>query len=713
MASTTYNGPFLPPIHTSFTPLLSSPTGLITSQELHSALDRNPSDSFESLHDLYQVNEEEAEEDWSEDSDQIQVYSTKPLRVRKKKGRSTKVTHVANRRRSTMVSVPRSPVSPKSPVSPRSPTSFDSDSAHAHISRIFLSLPEPSPTMAVPLVTQPNRLAPVTSTDRQSTRSSRSSLHLGLGGSSSYDPICPGPSPPSSPVPSPNKRHFTSPTMYESFERPRKPLPAVPSSPITPSRAPRKAAKLLGVDLPPVMEQEKKKHYAASALKAGRHFRPLPNVDLAEIEKFFGEVPKKPSKSQPGLKTGKKASSSCYKSNSAHGAPEACDRNIGEGQTVKHRGTDGSMWLDVEEEQEFAWLMSEAIAAVPASLPSVDDLSESIGGTFPVERRDRCIDDMNTLYGSDEEDSGKWDMEAFTSILSVPKPKASRASPSSSSSPSKSRPQPPPLVRRANNSNPDSSFMEIATPKRLDFSFDISPARDLNTWSRSGGSRHARSVSSPAPVSPHYEISEPMPLPGYEFSASSSYPALSLDSSAIGAGLDRKMSSSPPRIRNRPPPINLPDPVVNHRLPILTASSPSMTQSDRDRDSVIVTPFVKPRAAPAPHKGSVPAVPPIPLEHIPYRPPMPTTVDSDSVHGWRSRGGKGLAPRNEQREETSTRDLISFFEPVTPVERMGPMYEGGGAGPGAAAGTKGKGWLKRAMKPLKSQSREAGPRVYI
>ncbi|ODN97256.1 hypothetical protein L198_03819 [Cryptococcus wingfieldii CBS 7118] len=536
MASTTYNGPFLPPIHTSFTPLLSSPTDLITSQELHSALDRNLSDSFESLHDLYQVNEEEAEEDWTEESDQIQVYrDTKPLRVRKKKGRSTKVIYVANRRRSTIVSVPRSPLSPKSPVSPRSPTSFDSDSAHAHISKIFPSLPEPSPTMAVPLVYQPNRLAPVTSTDRQGNRSSGSSLHLGLGGSSSYDPICPGPSPPSSPIPSPNKRHFTSPTMYESSERPRKPLPAVPSSPITPSRAPRKAAKLLGVDLPPVMEQEKKKNYAASALKAGRHFRPLPNVALAEIEKFFGEVPKKASKSHPGLKTGKKASNSFYKGNSAHGVPEACDRNIGEGQTVDHRGEDGSMWLDVEEEQEFAWLMSEAIAAVPAPLPSVDDLSESIGGTFPVKRRDRCIDDMSTLCGSDEEeDSGKWGMEAFTSILSVPKPKASRASPSSSPSPSKSRPKPLPLVRRANKSNPDSSFMEIETPKRLDFSFDISPARDL----------------------------------------------------------------------------------------------------------------------------------------------------------------------------------ISFFEPVTPVERMGPMY-GGGAGPGAAAGTKGKGWLKRAMKPLRSQSREAGPRVYV
>ncbi|WVQ74409.1 hypothetical protein IAR50_004010 [Cryptococcus sp. DSM 104548] len=720
MAGTTYNGPFLPPIRISSAPLLSSPTDTITSQELHSALDRDLSDSFESLQVLYQVQEEEREEDWSEESDQFEEYrGTKPLSVRKKKGRSVKVVHTANRRRSTIVSAPRSPLSLKLPPSPRSPASSNSDSTHAHMSRMFLSLPElsPSPTMAPPSLYQPDRPLPVVSRDRQSKRSSRSSLHLGLGGSSSYDPICPGPSPPSSPAPSPNKRHFARrppAARYDSLERPRKPLPTVPSSPMTPSRAPRKAAKLLGVGFSPVMGLEKKKNYAASALKAGKHFRPLPNMALTEIENFFGEVPRKPSKSHPGLKAGKKTGYSLsHNGNSAHGAPESCDRNVGEGQTVKHRGEDGSMWLDVEEEQEFAWLMGKAIATVPAPLPSVQDLSESMDEASPVaglqnRRRDRCMDDMSTLYGSDEEeDRGKWGMEAFTSILSVPKPKIGRASPSStfSASPSKARPKPLPLARRTNKTDMDSSFMEIKTPKRLDFSFDISPARDLNPWSRSASARHARSVSSPTPASPKYGISEPMPLSGYEFGPSSSYPALPLEESlsTMAAGLNRKMSSSPPRIRNRPPPITLPRPVVNHRLPVLTANSPSMAQPEPHRGSVIVTPFVKPRAAPAPGvlKDYIPAVPPIPLEHITYRPPASTTVGSGSTNGPRLRDGKGLVPRSEQREETSTRDLISFFEPVTPVERTGPMY-GSGVESGAAGGTRGKGWLKRAMKPLRS-----------
>lgn len=648
--------------------------------------------------------------------------------------------------------------SPKSPTLKRS-CAAEPLSAHAHISQLFFALPatSPSPTMSGPY-TSASSLAAKRS-------SGSSSLHLGLGRFASYDPICPGPSPPVSPAPSPITRTFSNVYEYNvhysssacTYEQKR--LPTIPGSPLIPSRAPRKAAELLGAIPPATISKGGARKHAASALKPGKHFRPLPNAAVTEIERFFGDVPRKPSKTPPCLKS-KSDSGSNFKSKSKPSShpfaakppsPPTSSRSredvyrkidretLGQGESVKHRALDGSMWLDVEEEQEFAWLMSDALTAVPpAPLPSVAAVEAKAKATRKAEalvveemvrimekregrQRVKQLDEMDILCGSDGE-SGKWGMEAFTSILYIPKPKFISTSAKSKSKFSRKKP-----------SKTDISFLEMETPKHRDF--DIAT---LQPWNR-----HIRSYSNPTPDSPKYEISDPIPFfedMKLNFTVSrdiSITKRADLGSSSSSSKDGRRQSPSPSRVKYRPPPITVPQSVVNNRLPVLTATSPrdlvplspppSRSQIQIEpiaapagmvSETLPTTPFVRPRVAPAvPGPGHglritgssrpppLPLSLPIPMPSVPPIPSLPTiltadvskssnngelrspaTIVSTSVTG----PGKPKDTRESRNRAKEEKALISFFEPLTPIA------------PALPAGMKSKAWLKRVVKPLMS-----------
>ncbi len=382
---------------------------------------------------------------------------------------------------------------------------------HHHISRIFLSLPVDVASLPPLPASQRRYRAPT----------NQSELHLGLGRFTAYDGSAqPGPSPPTSPAPSPTKRNFT----HDSENRNVR--PKYPASPLTPSRASRKAAELLGVNANTAVPRPTKKK---------EHFRPLPHQKLIEIDRFFGNVKPKPSKKHPGLK-----------SNPRQATSQAKDGRVGEGETVPHKGDDGSMWLDVEEEQEFAWLMSEIFAAVPPPLPPLAD-----GGELLWEER------------SDDED--QWGMEAFTSVLSLPKPKSDM------------------------NRRKGESFIELGTPapRRV-------PRPEMASHPRSNPIPSTSRVTTPP------SMSAPLLIPPPRTSSRDPSPS------------DSDSTSSSRQPKHRPPPLALPtSPPKSKRLPQLTATTPDRPKTKRATTEQPTTPFVKPRTAPRPAPSSepIPAVP--------------------------------------------------------------------------------------------------------
>ncbi|WWC89027.1 uncharacterized protein L201_003945 [Kwoniella dendrophila CBS 6074] len=659
--------------------------------------------------------------------------STKPLRVRKKKGvTAIKVgSKNAKKRRSTL-SFPHSPSisggnSPKpftnfsGNLPKRNPSSTSTKTnlskTHANISNIFLGLPScndsptfsPSDSLSIEQ-TLDNHSSTMLNMDtfigyKRERIMLESSLHLGLGKFSSYDPtIKPGPSPPISPIPSPTKRAFVSNSSPESMistkdKYSKKPLPP---SPLTPSRAPRKAAALLGTassysSSANIQKQNKNKIHGLNT----KHFRPLPNSTLTEIERFFGDSQKtrKPSSSSNTKTTTKSKSSS---SSSGIGIDERGngERNLGQGETVKYKAENGSMWSDVEEEQEFAWLLSEIFALIPQPLPEPST-------TTTTTTNSNLIDNNQNKVARDENENeeNKWEMENFTSILSLPKPKTKKIINEKS--------------QKGQNSkfkSKDNSFLELQTPK-ISRSFHKKSSINqeplphpwsnlaINSIANSNNSdnhdstkirnQHKRSISNP--ISPtittattkKLEISSPMPtlLPPPRISSKpsnlspSSLPSNSTLRSNVGytstSGSDNESDSSsfesgsPPsrnKVKNRPPPLTLKRIKPSSKLPILTATTPSNninnihtrqpsetkvqqvkpklepmvkhheSNAHKTKYEAPSTPFVRPRTAPKPSHSEAPPLPlPIPLSK---------------------------AEHVQQEHEQP----MSFFEPVTPTE---------------------------------------------
>ncbi|ORX35649.1 hypothetical protein BD324DRAFT_631014 [Kockovaella imperatae] len=217
---------------------------------------------------------------------------TKPLRVKKRVARTAGV----RARRSTL-SLPRTPRSSSGHSTPTRPqrtntTSTNASRIHHSISQIFLA---------------------------------SSPLDL-------------------SPPPLPPKHHAYSGVETIAPSPPVSPDTDSPRLPLTPSRAPPKAARLLGTHVKTQIKQKvPRKH----------HYRPLPTQTLIEIEKFLGNVPPAPPKS------------------SLKPISRAIERKVGHGKTVRHRAMDGTMWMDEEEEQEFASLLGdkETFASVLTSVP--------------------------------------------------------------------------------------------------------------------------------------------------------------------------------------------------------------------------------------------------------------------------------------------------------------------------------------------------------
>ncbi|ORY26156.1 hypothetical protein BCR39DRAFT_542008 [Naematelia encephala] len=351
---------------------------------------------------------------------------TKPLRVRKKPVRLAPIGPARHRRRAAP-SLPQSPRSPRSPfispmTSPRPRSSRNASnsssysSAHQSISRIFLSLPAEQLSLypATPLFPHVRKYRSL---------SVQSELHLGLGKFTAYDEtIIPGPSPPTTPGPSPTRRLFQpQPGQAQQHITNRYQARPIPSSPLTPSRAPRKAAELLGTS-----SISSRSNKMAKPVKR-EHYRPLPNATLVEIQAFFGEIRKKrSSKPRTDIKLSTQKISSI--------SDPHRDRKVGQGATVGYKDEHGNSWLDVEEEAEFAWLMSDA----PAH--------------FSANGRQGTAEEV--IWEGSEMEEDIWGMKTFTSVLALPNQP-------------KTRPQP----------KNQESFLDVATtplPRR-------SPKQDLTT----------------------------------------------------------------------------------------------------------------------------------------------------------------------------------------------------------------------------------------
>lgn len=328
---------------------------------------------------------------------------------------------------------------------------------------------------------------------------------------------------------------------------------------MTPSRAPRKAAELLGAGY---TAPSSRKTQDSRKSKKREHFRPLPVSALVEIERFFGDIPKKPSKTPPGLKSSSKSAHRLDKSKpSSLEKVSAKDRAVGEGKSTRYKDEEGQMWLDVEEEQEFAWLMGEPMIP-PPGLPPVGE----------------------TLRRTASNDEEAWGMERFTSVLSL----------GGKSGKSK----------RVDGE----SWLDLETPipRKAERSKMLELRDDTHIWANKALPAPPTTLSSSLPSNPG-TLLHPPPR-----SSSRTPPT-------------RNRRTPSPKSKNRPPPLTLSDTRPRGNLPVITATTPTHPRPgvDRSKPSIEllpapeikdpITPFAHPRPAPAP-KGA-PPVPSIPQRY--------------------------------------------------------------------------------------------------
>lgn len=381
---------------------------------------------------------------------------------------------------------------------------------------------------------------------RNPSVSGRSELHQSLGVN---DQVKPGPSPPLTPL-SPRQRKSSIPLTPMTPARPRR---KITGSPVTPTRAPSKAMKVLGT-MPPALPPKQ-------ARRKRDNFRPLPHSTLVEINAFFGNVPKKPTKA---------SKSDPIKSITR---PQDESRNVGGGNTVSHRGEDGHMWFDNEEEQEFAWLMSDP------SLPRIRGKA------------------LGTIASVDDSEDETWGMKAFTSVLSQPS-KTKKEKESKRMEDSFVEMFDKPKVRTRRQPKPPHPWSAAALAQ------DSSPATTppaLISQLASDSSSSSSGLSSPeySPDPPRRPKHRPPPL------------FLDL---APKAGLPVVCLNSPPPLPyNRKPRVEKPAEPVETRMSIQT-------------------PFVHPRRAPKPRSSiglGHPTLPRYTDTRMPLLPPLNIIVSDD------------------------------------------------------------------------------------
>ena len=377
---------------------------------------------------------------------------------------------------------------------------------------------------------------------RNPSVSGRSEIHLALGVN---DQVKPGQSPPDTPL-SPRRRKSSTPLTPITPVRPRR---KVPGSPVTPTRAPSKAMKLLGT-MPPAPPPKQ-------ARRKRDNFRPLPHSTLVEINAFFGNVPKKPSKT------------SHSKSSDPVARLQDESRNVGGGKTVLHKGEDGHMWFDIEEEQEFAWLMSDPSASRPRGKAT------------------------SSVAPTDDSDDDTWGMKAFTSVLSQPpKPKIAKET-----------------------TRVEDSFVDMFDKPKIRTRRQAKPQAAPHPWSAAALAQDITPASTP-----------PALVSRLASDSSSSSSGLS-SPEYVPDPPRRPKHRPPPLVLNLVPKVGLPVICLNSPPPLPYNRKPRVEKlaSPVQSRMSIQTPFVHPRRAPKPRSSIGLGHPPLPRStdtRMPLLPPL-------------------------------------------------------------------------------------------
>jgi hypothetical protein len=342
---------------------------------------------------------------------------------------------------------------------------------------------------------------------------------------------------------------------------------------MTPSRAPRKAAELLGLDY-----SQPPKRRGKGKPKRKEHFRPLPASTLFEIERFFGDVPKKPSRTPPrpisNIDTHSSSENAFSRGKGATADPARDDL-----KTTCHIDEEGRMWVDVEEEQEFAWLMSEAAFPWPVTSESDELLYRSPSA-------------------SEEDD---WGMRKFTSVLSLSDKEAGK------------------------KHRKEESWLELETP--LPRKVERTKILELPVDASLRSTKALPKTPNQSGLSSSLPSTSPLLLQTPPRSSSRSPPTI---------------SGSPPKAKTRPPPHTQSNDRPRGNLPVITATTPTHPRrTHKAALSIEVmplrrplltmpnTPFAHPRPAPAP--GNLPPKLILPSQYSVKQAPPHLSVEEEPM----------------------------------------------------------------------------------